>query len=211
MARQLKTKLAVCAFAIASAGPATAGVVWNDVTADFSNNRAAPTFVPFGLGQNDVIGQTGSADGTGATTDRDYFTFIVPNFSRLVSLTLLNLGLTAGGASFIGLQAGATVTVNPAAPDPSLLLGYEHLDPSDVGLDILPEMGAKADAAGFTPPLGAGQYSVWLQDSNIAPSSYTLRFGIAAVPEPATVMLGLVGFLMVWRARWTNRSSHSPS
>ena len=87
----------------------------------------------------------------------------------------------------------------------------QHLDPSDVGLDILPEMGAKADAARFTPPLGAGQYSVWLQDSNIAPSNYTLRFEVAAVPEPATALLGLAGFLMVRRARRTNRSLRSPS
>src|SRR5688572_9116841 len=102
------------AVALILVGPAKAVPVYNEtIDGDFSNNRGAPTVVNFGLGENDVFGQTGSTSGV---TDRDYFTFTVPVGSVLVSLTVLNSSLTAGGATFLGLQAGNVITVDPAAP-----------------------------------------------------------------------------------------------
>src|SRR5687767_14991633 len=149
--------LSALVLSLTLAGPAAAVPVYEEATnGDFSNNRAAPTLVNFTLGQNDVFGQTGSVSGV---TDRDYFTFIVPAGSTLSSLTVLNSSLTAGGAAFFGLQAGAVVTVDPAAASAAPLLGYELVSPADIGVDILPVMSTAAGAGGFTPPLGEGQYS----------------------------------------------------
>jgi len=184
--RQIKS-ISFLALVLILAGPAKAVPVYNETTdGDFSNNRGAPTVVNFGLGKNDVFGQTGSMSGV---TDRDYFTFTIPVGSVLASLTVLNSTLTAGGAAFFGLQAGGVVTVDPALPDAGLLLGYELVSPADIGVNILPAMATAAGAAGFTVPLGAGQYSVWLQDTNAAPSVYGLQFEVSSVPEPGTPML----------------------
>ena len=209
MALQGRQVLAVWTLALASAGPAAAISVYDEaVDPDFSNSRAAPTAVTFGLGQNDVFGVTGSSPASGV--DRDYFTFAIPAGSALVSLTVLNVGLSAGNASFLGLQAGATVTVDPvgaALPNAAApLLGYKLLSPADIGLDILPNIATAASAAGFTPPLGPGQYSVWLQDGNSAPSTYALRFDVSTVPEPGTILLIGTGIVALGRLQRRERS-----
>ena len=139
MVKKTKQRLAVLTFALTLTGPAAALPVYNEaLNGDFSNNRGSPTVVPFAPGQNDVFGQTGRS---GGVTDLDYFTFTIPTFSRLTSVTVLNLTLAAGGASFLGLQAGAVITVDPAAPSAAPLLGYHHLAPADIGVDILPQIG----------------------------------------------------------------------
>ena len=67
-----------------------------------------------------------------------------------------------------------------------------HVDPSDVGNDILPAMGvAGQGASGFSGPLPPGEYSVWVQDD--FPFKYDYRFEIA-VPEPSTLAIMLAGF-----------------
>lgn len=144
----------------------------------------------FGPGQNDVLGQTGKA---GTITDRDYFTFTTPHGFVLKSLIVLNSVLPAGANQFIGLERGADITIDPTdpAPDPGTLLGYKHFNPGDIGHDILAFMGAQSNAQGFTPPLGEGTYSVWVQDTNLGASIYGLEFVV--VPGPATALLTLAG------------------
>jgi hypothetical protein len=153
MTRQKRHALGILALALASAGPATAIPVYDEaINGDFAGNRATPTFVTFSPGQNDIFGATGS---TAGVVDRDYFTFAIPAGSVLASLTVLNIGLSAGVASFLGLQAGSVVTVDPvgaalpgsAAP----LLGYRLLSAADIGLNILPSIGTATSAGGFTP------------------------------------------------------------
>ena len=181
------------------AAPATAATIYiESVNGDFSNNRATPTSVSFILGQNDIFGETGN---TAGVSDRDYFTFVVPQGYTLSALTLLNSELTAGGAQFFGLQQGAQVTVDPAAPVADPLLGYYLLAPASIGMNILPAMGTAAGAIGFTAPLAAGQYSAWIQDTNVAPSRYGLRFAVTPVPEPGTALLALTGLAAFARFR----------
>src|SRR5690349_19615646 len=115
------------------AAPATAATIYiESVNGDFSNNRATPTSVSFILGQNDIFGETGN---TAGVSDRDYFTFVVPQGYTLSALTLLNSEITAGGAQFFGLQQGAQVTVDPAAPVADPLLGYYLLAPASIGMN----------------------------------------------------------------------------
>lgn len=173
------------------AGGAHAATVYDEsINPDFTGDRTLPTPVTFQFGPNDIFGVTGS---TGGVVDRDYFTFVIPSGFNLSAIIVLNSSLTAGGAAFFGLQSGPQVTVDPAAPTAGPLLGYRHIAPADINTDILPAMGIALGAGGFVPPLPAGQYSGWLQDSNVAPSVYGLRFNVTAVPEPGTIMLTLMG------------------
>lgn len=140
-------------------------------------------------------------------TDRDYFTFVVPQGYTLSALTLLNSELSAGGAQFFGLQQGAQVTVDPTAPTAAPLLGYFLLAPADIGVNILPAMGTAAGAIGFMAPLAAGRSSAWIQDTNAAPSRYGLRFAVTPVPEPGTALLALTGLAAFVRASRRRRQS----
>ena len=81
---------------------------------------------------------------------------------------------------------------------PAPLLGWRHYGPADIGNDILPEIGQGAGAQGFTPPLlGPGSYSVWIQETGSGSANYGFNFRLAAVPEPATWAMMIVGFGLV--------------
>jgi len=175
---------------ILASGAHAATVYDESINPDFTGDRTLPTLVTFQFGPNDIFGETGS---TGGVVDRDYFTFVIPSGFNLSAIIVLKSSLTAGNAAFFGLQSGPQVTVDPAAPIAGPLLGYRHLAPADINTDILPAMGIAPGAAGFAPPLPAGQYSGWLQDSNVAPTVYGLRFNVTAVPEPGTILLSLTG------------------
>jgi hypothetical protein len=131
--------------------------------------------------------------------DRDYLTVTVPAGQLLQSLWVLpgtsSLGLSA--VSFIGVQAGPQVTVNPSAASAAALLGWWHYGENDVGTDILELMGTGAGAIGWFGPLPAGTYSFWIQDSGTGTASYRFEFGVAVVPEPASwaLMLGGLAWL----------------
>lgn len=158
------------------------------VSGDFSNSGLNPT--PLGsltLGSNQTLGTTGRGS-TGM--DRDYFTFNVPSGYELTSLTELS-GTISGGVSFIGLQAGSQVTVPTNANSAAGLLGWTHYSPNDINSDILPRMSVPSfGSSGFTIPLGAGDYSLWIQDFNSGQFPYGFQFGVqAVVPEPGSVAL----------------------
>ena len=63
----------------------------------------------------------------------------------------------------------------------------EHL----LGTDILDDLGEGDGAIGFTPPLGPGTYSFWLQQVNDPFTAYGLDFVV--VPEPASAALLALG------------------
>jgi hypothetical protein len=188
----VRSLAAALMFALLATGPAGAVTAWNEdpaVDGDLSGNNTDPTDVTFVPGQNDVLGQTGKA---GTVADRDYFTFVIPNGYVLDALIVLNSQLPAGNFAFLGLQSGDEV-ISPIAPDAGLLLGYKHFAPADIGTDILPEIATAAGAQGFTPPLGPGTYSVWIQDTNLGASIYALQFDVALAPGPETALLTLTG------------------
>src|SRR5262249_34295553 len=142
-----------------------AGVIYNEsVSGDLSNSGLAPTAVTVALGSNTLFGATGNP-GTG--TDRDYFTFTVPNGLLLTSITVLPGTVSGGALSFIGIQAGPQVTLPTNTQTAAGLLGWWHYSPIDINQNILGEAGIPANGSiGFTGSLGPGTYSFWIQDFN---------------------------------------------
>lgn len=168
------------------------------VAGDLSGDRMAPTrwvldrestgSVP---GSNVLTGATGRNAGV---VDRDYLHVVVPDGYEWVALRVGNRTTVGGGGSFIGLAAGPVMPVAPDAADGSGLLGFRVYTLADRNTDILPAMAAGGGAtSGFTVPLPAGDYAVWIQE--LAPGTYGYRFNfvLAPVPEPATGRLAAIG------------------
>jgi hypothetical protein len=173
------------------------GTIWNEaIDGDLSNSGLAPTAVrPLTIGSNDIFGTTGR--GSSGVVDLDYFVINVPTGFALGSLTVLPGTQSGGNFSFIGVEAGTQVTVPPNATSAAGLLGWWHYGPADINNDILPSMGIPADgSSGFAPPLGAGQYSFWIQELSTGSFAYGFDLGLvstASVPEPGTLTLCFVG------------------
>jgi hypothetical protein len=189
-----KTAALLLAFLLGTAfGPARAANGWDEsVSGDLSNTGTAPTAITLGLGANLIAGTTGRAAGV---VDRDYFTFTLPAGMQLDSLRVLPGSTFLGQSelSFIAVQAGTQVTVNPTGGSAAGLLGWWHFGPNDVGTDILGLVGTGFGAEGFDVPLHAGSYAFWVQDTGTGIAQYRLEFGVSAVPEPAAALLLLAG------------------
>jgi len=189
----LRTILPAAALLAAGAvcPPARAGGYDESVSGDLSDDGLGPTFVALAAGSNPIHGSTGKRLGT---IDRDYFTITVPSGETLSAITLLPGTGVSGTFSFIGVQQGTQVTVSPDATSVAGLLGWIHYDVAQVGTGILDDMGVASNGStGFTPPLGAGNYAFWVQDTGTGPVHYGLDFVISAVPEPATALSLLAG------------------
>lgn len=183
----------LCAAALAPAALAT--VVYDESSSgDFSNVGTAPTLVSVAAGSNTVLGFTGNP-GTGV--DRDYFTLTVPAGFQLQALNVLAGTSTLGNLSFLGIQSGPQVTVSPTGGTAVGLLGWAHFSSSDIGSNILPQVGIGPGASGFTNLLGAGTYSFWVQDTGGGRANYAFELVLGAVPEPASALLLLAGGLVL--------------
>jgi hypothetical protein len=142
-------------------------------------------------GSNVLAGATGRIAGV---VDRDYLHVVVPSGFEWVALRVGTQTTVGGGGSFIGVAAGPVMPVAPDAADGSGLLGFRVYTLADRNTDILPAMATGGGgASGFTVPLPAGDYAVWIQE--LAPGAYGYRFSfvLAPVPEPATGLLCAVG------------------
>jgi hypothetical protein len=184
---------------------AQASTAWDEsLNGDLSNDRLAPTAVTMTVGSNIVLGTTGNP-GTGV--DRDYFKITVPPGAVLSGITLLGNTTVSGGASFFAIEAGPQILCTPSGAGVENLLGFTHYGNGDVGSDILPNslfLPAK-------PPLAAGTYSVWVQDTG-GPATYGFDFVItsagsasgdtdAPLPLWANLLLGAALLTAIWRAQ----------
>ncbi|RTL23704.1 MAG: hypothetical protein EKK52_03260 [Burkholderiales bacterium] len=171
---------------------------------DLSNDWTAPTVIALDPGSNWVKGTSGYS---GSVLDRDFFRIDVPVGHQLSSL-VLGLGTEVGGAfSFIGVQAGNGLTIDPnTVSNGSALLGWHLYGSADKGTNILPAIGGGADKIGFSGALPSGSYTFWVQE--LAPSfpgeafppyPYELNFNVTAVPEPGAWVLLLGGLAAVGR------------
>jgi hypothetical protein len=151
-----------------------------------SGNRAAPTAFNLAAGTNLLTATTQGGD-------LDVVRVNVPagnNLAQLIVRAFTQQGFD--GTAFIAIQQGNTFTVDPNIAGANDLLGYTHISPGFINADILPSMGTGFDAIGYTPPLAAGNYSLFLQQLG-TPVTYSLDFVVRPVPEPATILLGGVG------------------
>jgi VCBS repeat-containing protein len=172
---------------------------------DPSNNRLFPTQIALQNGDN--VLQTRIESPTGRT-DRDYIRFTVPEGFQLKSIVLdaydATLGTVDGGSSFMAVQRGDTFTENANTSNPANLLGYTLFGTgageggggapgavsAEVGDDLLDDLGATTGAGGgskgtqgFTGPLGAGNYTFWIQNLD-GVTATTLRFVVEPVSAP---------------------------
>lgn len=197
--------LVACAAAAALVpATATAGSPggWNEaVNGDLSNDGLSPTFVALTEGSNLLTGTTGRSADTGQV-DRDYLGITVPAGFELSTMLVLDGTASIGFGSFIGLMAGSTFTVAPDAPDATGLLGWTLYDAGNLGGDLLLFMSPPSfGSTGFTPPLPAGDYSFWIQETGTGVATYNFDMNLVAVPEPATALSLLAGLALLAAAR----------
>ena len=196
--RNVRGMLALMTVVLACSATSQAGVVWDESSnGDISGNRLSPTAVTLAVGDNDLLGSV-----QGNPSDLDYLTINVPAGDVLAHLVLKSF-VSTDQRGFIGIQHGATFTEPTVGTTVGNLLGYTHFGPGagNVGLDILPSMGAGPGSQGFLAPLGPGQYTFWIQQLGAA-TSYDFDFQVTAVPEPSAFVLALLCAIAVAAGRW---------
>jgi hypothetical protein len=160
---------------------------YNEATdGDLSGNRLAPSTLSLTPGDNTVTG-------TVIAGDVDYLTINVPLGYTLAQINLLSF-VSVDDLAFISIQAGSTFTQPPTGTDVSQLLGWAHygLPAPAPYFDVL---GSSPGAIGFTGPLPAGPYTLWLQQTSAQQVAYSWDFvvGGGSVPEPGSAALALLG------------------
>ena len=200
------SKYLLMSFALAAAALAPgayAATAWNEaLSGDLANLGSAPTAVTLGVGSNLIIGSTGR--NPSGVVDRDYFSFTVAPGLQLDAITLLPATTFLGpeSISFIAIQAGPRVTVDPLGNNPAGLLGWWLYSENDINTDILQLMGGSPGAVGYSGALPAGRYSVWVQETSPGVARYSFDFQISPVPEPAAALFMLAGLAALgWRTR----------
>ena len=163
---------------------AGAAVVWDEgVHGDLSNDRLAPTPLVLQVGTNTIIGTT-------VQGDVDYFGIGVFGDARLTQIVLTSF-TSADDLAFLAIQSGSFITETTTAPNVANLLGWTHPSAALVGTDILDNLAAGAGAIGFTPPLGPGFFSFWMQQTQ--PQVVGYSFDLVVVPEPSVAALLALG------------------
>lgn len=202
--RTFARRLSVALTMAITSGVAGAATLHNEaVKGDLSNDQTVPTILALAAGSNDLLGTTGLTLGG---TDRDFARLVVPVGLELTGMVVLPGTLPAGGVSFVALQAGNALTIDATAPNPGPLLGWLHYSTADIGNNILPEIGATFGSVGFSGPLPAGSYALWIQDTGFETATYGFRFDVATVPEPETYAMLGAGLGMIGLMRFRRRS-----
>lgn len=164
------------------AQPARADQTYNEsVQGDLSNDRLAPTPWTLAIGNNRVIGTFGQSP-VPELPDLDYLTFTIPSTTRLTRI-MLEAANVGGAVSFIAIHPGSQVSIPYNAASAAPLLGWAHFGSGNIGTDLLLPISAGSGAIGFLPPLGSGQYTLWLQELDTgAVHSYALNMIVEALP-----------------------------
>lgn len=169
------------------------------VQGDLSGDQTNPDFFILDAGANTLAATTTSGD-------VEYFTLTVPADHELQSILLTEYSRSFG-SSFLGVQTGAEVTVPVTTLDASDLLGYVLFNEVDhLGTDILDDIAMGPGSMQFVPPLPAGQYAFWAQETSFSVVSYAFQFNVAAVPEPTLscwFLLAVAGFTRRIASCWS--------
>lgn len=177
--------------------PAHADVIAFDESAsgDASDDRFAPTLVELVAGRNSIRGTLGISP-TPDTFDLDYITITVPAGYQL-SAFVLDDAFVGGAFSFLAIQSGPVVTI-PAdwSSIDTPLLGWTHFGIAQIGQDLLAEIGSAPGSVGFSGPLPAGTYALWLMELNYSePYTYAFGLDVTAVPAPSPLLVALAASL----------------
>jgi hypothetical protein len=196
----ITTSLAI--LTIVASVAAQGAVVYSEFTdGELSGFGLNPTPITLALGSNEILGRMGGSSG-GA--DRDYFVVTVPTSVNLTTLKILPgtqvLGDSIKPVSFIGVQAGSQVTLDPRTASANGLLGWSHYGAGDIDTDILPAISKGFGASGFTIPLGPGNYAFWLQETGSGTVTYGFDLQLQAVPLPGA-LVSFAAALAVLRTR----------
>jgi hypothetical protein len=185
------------------------------VNGDLSNDRLNPTHIVLTPGSNTITSTQVNSNSTSG--DIDYYWLTIPAGSKLTNIDVVSTTTTS--LAFIGVQRGTTFTEPNQGTNVANLLGYTHFGPANatVGTDILGNLGTGAGAMDFIPPLGAGDYTFWQQETSTTPTTSTLTFVVSAppasvpVPRSAAAILGagllVAGCSLLGRRRTRLRSS----
>lgn len=136
---------------------ASYGFVWVEGPGHYlSSDGTLPTDLDAGPGDNVIHG---TINGYHPTDGSDFFRFTLgPNW-ELHTITLTEYSY-AGDTTFLGIE-DSDVYVTGLTNDQ--YFGYCYFGQEDLGLDLLDPMGASN--GNFTPPLGAGTYTFWVNES----------------------------------------------
>ncbi|MCE2917264.1 MAG: hypothetical protein ACOVOT_02990 [Rubrivivax sp.] len=200
-----RLKVGLLGFGLAGlACAANAATLDEAVVGDFSGSGLAPTLFSLdaAVGDNVLSGQVGRIAGV---VDRDYVHVLVPAGYLWTGMFVGNTTVGGGGGSaFIGLADGALTAVPPSASDASGLLGWKLYGASDRGTDILDDMAIPSfGSSGFTVPLAAGSYTLWIQELATGSFPYSFNLTVSAVPELPTALTMLLGLGVA--AGWLRR------
>ncbi len=161
------------------------------VNGDISGNRLAPTSLSLDPGSNPISGSV-------IAGDLDYLTVHVPAGYALAQLVLTSF-VSTDDIAFMAIQSGAQFT-ETTSPNVANLLGWSHFM-LPVGVNYLALMGAGLGAIGFTGPLPAGDYTLWIQQTGAQSVGYGFNAVVTAAPEPAALALVALGIAALGASR----------
>ena len=190
--------------AIAFTSPLFAVITFSeDIDGELSGDNQNPTSLgTFGVGTSSVSGTI--VDALGTSPNVDVFTFNIAQDTLLSGITVANFTST-DNVAFLGFAEGTSFPFNAteldSTPDQSLILGG-NLFGGVVGSNIISTIGDGTIGAGFTAPLDAGNYTLYLQQLGGATVDYTIELDVTSVPEPSSIaLLGLGGLALLRRKR----------
>lgn len=179
------------------------GANWDEaVSGDLSDVGTAPTFINFTLGSNMIEGEMGW---DGSALDMDMWTFTLASGYEVNQINLVAYSAgTPATDHYIAFSGSSTIddifnTTN------NLSNAYWTWSGSTIDMMALLDAGPVNGGLGFTPPLGAGDYTFLLSETfgygGTQTISYSMDFVVTAVPEPSSAILLLSSVLMLNRRR----------
>ncbi len=163
------------------------------INGELSDDNTMPTALTgLSVGSNVIIGTLLS----NPDDDREYFTITVPTGFTWSGLVIDSyVGTPFEDQSFLAYVAGDSI-VSPTSASANDLDGNGLFGQAQIGNDIFPAL------TGANSALPAGDYTFWFQETAPVDIAYELDIQLAAVPEPSSAFLGLLGLVgMMGRRR----------